>query len=425
MIGDGHTSLFMSTISQTTAIQQLRRVAEPRAATDGSARRPGVPVVLEARVVTESGGGPDKTILSSPRFFAPHGYQVLCAYMRPPSDPGFESLRQRALELDAPLWEVDDRGPWDLGVVREMLRICRSQNVAIWHGHDYKSNLLGLLLRRFWPMRLVTTVHGWVKYTRRSPFYYALDRRSLRYFDRVVCVSDDLHQACLGAGVSASRCQVIENAIDTGQFSRTQSVEEAKARLGFPRDQLLVGAVGRLSAEKGFDRLIEATRRLIGEGVNVQLAIAGQGEEQCHLQELISRSGYADRMHLLGYRADTIDLYQAMDVFALSSLREGLPNVLLEAMALEVPVVATRIAGIPRLIQQGHDGWLVEPDNVADLAAGIRRCADHESFRRCMARNARQTIEARYSFEARTAKFRALFDDLLDRTNRTSSTPRR
>ncbi len=242
-------------------------------------------------------------------------------------------------------------------------------------------------------MRLVTTVHGWVQMTRRTPLYYALDRLSLRYYEQVVCVSEDLFQACLKAGVPASRCTLIENAIDTQQFTRSQTVAEAKARLGFPQDRLLIGAVGRLSAEKGFDRLIEATRRLIDADVNVELVIAGEGEERDHLQNLIQRCGHPDRMHLLGYRADTIELYHAMDLFALSSLREGLPNVLLEAMALEVPVVATRIAGIPRLIEHARNGWLVEPDNIDDLAAGIRQCAADESLRRRMAGAARQTIE--------------------------------
>src|SRR5262249_14595914 len=120
------------------------------------------PVVLEVRVVKGSGGGPDKTILNSPRCLAAAGYRTVCAYMHPPGDPGFEQLRQKAERWQAPLVSVPDRGFWDWKVVPLLLNLCRRERVTIWHGHDYKSNLLGLLLRRFWPMRLVTTVHGWV-----------------------------------------------------------------------------------------------------------------------------------------------------------------------------------------------------------------------------------------------------------------------
>src|SRR5262245_25672385 len=153
---------------------------EPR--TNGRPRgRSAAPVVLDTRVVSGSGGGPDKTILNSPRFLTPMGYRMLCAYMHPPGDPGFEQLRREAEPWRAPLLSVHDRGPLDWRVASAMLRICRREKVAVWHGHDYKSNALGLLLRPFWRMKLVTTVHGWVHETRRTPLYYAVDRLSLRY----------------------------------------------------------------------------------------------------------------------------------------------------------------------------------------------------------------------------------------------------
>src|SRR5688572_15144417 len=85
-----------------------------------------LPVVLEARVVTGAGGGPDKTILNSPRFLDPNGYRTICAYLRPPGDAGFEQLRQRAEQWNAPLYEIDDRGPWDVRVFPHLLRLCRS-----------------------------------------------------------------------------------------------------------------------------------------------------------------------------------------------------------------------------------------------------------------------------------------------------------
>src|SRR5262249_49189944 len=103
-----------------------------------------MPVVLDTRVVTGCGGGPDKTILNSPRFLAADGYRRRCAYMRPPRDSGFEQLRRKAELCRAPLVSVADRGPWDWRVVGELLQICRRERVSIWHGHDYKSNALGL-----------------------------------------------------------------------------------------------------------------------------------------------------------------------------------------------------------------------------------------------------------------------------------------
>jgi glycosyltransferase involved in cell wall biosynthesis len=107
----------------------------------------------------------------------------------------------------------------------------------------------------------------------------------------------------------------------------------------------------------------------------------------------------------------------------MSSVREGLPNALLEAMALEVPVVATRIAGIPRLISDSEDGLLVEANNIAALTASMERALASSTLRKQLARSGRQTIEDRYSFGARMRKVAAIYDDLLGRANGASRMP--
>jgi glycosyltransferase involved in cell wall biosynthesis len=371
--------------------------------------------VLDTRVVCGTGGGPDKTILNSPRFLKAAGYRNLCAYMHPPGDPGFAALQARARSWGAPLLSIPDRGPLDWHVARRLLRVCHEEQVRIWHGHDYKSNALGLLLRRFWPMGLATTVHGWVKHTHRTPLYYCIDRCCLPHYEKVICVSSDLREQCLAVGVPADRCVLIENAIDVDEFTRRRTIAEAKLHCGIAPGRLVIGAVGRLSPEKGFDLLIRAADRLLAAGWDMELVIVGEGGDQGRLQELIGQLGRQERIRLLGYRSDVPDLYEAMDVFALSSLREGLPNVLLEAMALEVPVVATRVAGVPRLITPGVNGLLVAPGEVEELAQALNRLLVDAGLRQRLRRNGRETVETRYSFAARMDKVRAVYDWLVGR----------
>jgi glycosyltransferase involved in cell wall biosynthesis len=368
-------------------------------------------MVLHVRVITEAGGGPDKTILNSPRFLRAAGYRMLCCYMHPPGDRVMDVLREKARKWQAPLIGIEDRGPWDWQIVFQLLHICRRERVTIWHGHDYKSNALGLVLRRFWPMRLITTVHGWVKHTRRTPLYYWVDRLCLPYFEKVICVSRDLLDTCLSAGVPADRCVVIENAIDTVEFARRQDHAAAKKLCGLSPERLVVGAVGRLSAEKGFDLLIRAANRLYQRGLDFDVIIIGDGEERPRLETLIQDNGDKHRIHLMGYQADVRRLYEAMDVFALSSLREGLPNVLLEAMALEVPVLATPIAGIPELVQDGVNGLLAEPGSVEALANRLEMLLQDAHLRGRFGRAGRDTIEARYSFAARMRKVQAVYEN--------------
>jgi glycosyltransferase involved in cell wall biosynthesis len=375
-------------------------------------------MVLHVRVVTETGGGPEKTILSSPRHLANLGYSARCAYLHPPEDGGFAKIRRQAQRCDAPLDEVADRGPLDLSVVPKLWRLCEKHDVRIWHGHDYKSNVLGVLLSRFRRMRLVTTVHGWgVQGSAKTPLYYAVDRRSLRFFDRVICVSPDLADRCRAAGVRGARCVLIENAIDSEVFRRITPCADAKRGFGVADGRLVIGAIGRLSAEKRFAELIHVFRRLILDGLDAELWIVGEGAERPRLESLIHDMGLTDRIRLLGYQSNVLGLLQAMDVLALNSVREGLPNALLEAMACEVPVVTTDVGGIARAITHRQNGMLVDWRDQPAFREALDSLLRDTGLRRAMARAARATIEQRYSFSVRMRRVAAVYDAVLGETS--------
>jgi glycosyltransferase involved in cell wall biosynthesis len=340
---------------------------------------------------------------------------MLCLYMHPPRDQKFEILIQKAKDWRAPLISVPDGGPWDWSIIPKILNVCRREKVSIWHGHDYKSNALGLLLGKFWPMRLVTTVHGWGKLGPRTPLYYGIDKFCLPYYAKVIAVSPDLHATCLSCGVPEEQCVLMENAIDTREYVRRLSISEAKRSLGVRPERFLIGAVGRLSEEKNFTGLVEATNQLLRMGFDLALVIAGEGEQRLILQDLIRELGLEDRIQLLGYRSDMLEVYQAIDAFALSSLREGLPNVLLEAMALGVPVVATRIAGVPRLISDGESGVLVEPGDIDSLAQALAQLARDPDLRNRLGRAGREVVETRFDFVLRMRRMADLYDSLLRR----------
>ena len=371
------------------------------------------PVVFDTRVVTGSGGGPDKTILTSPKFFEPLGYKMLCGYLHPPGDPGYSEIVRKAQMHGAPLLSIPDRGPFDMKLMGTLLKVCREQNVRIWHGHDYKTNALGWALAKFHRMKLVTTVHGWVHHTARTPLYYKIDKWSLKRYARVYCVSQDLLDTCLEFGVKPERAVLLENGIDTDEFTRQRTVSEAKKELGFDISEILIGAAGRLEPEKAFDLLIRSVNDLRKAGLPVRLVILGEGHDRPRLEALIGELGVGAFVTLAGWQSDVRRYFEAMDLFALSSLREGLPNVLLEAMALEVPCVATRIAGIPKLITDGVDGRLIEPNSGAELTAALKSLVQNESLRAEYSTAARRTIETRYSFANRIAWLKEDYDRLL------------
>lgn len=358
---------------------------------------------MHARIVTGTGGGPEKTILNSPRYLQQLGWDALVVYLHPPGDPGFAVIEGRAREVGAELIGIPESLPVDPRALRRLTRICRERKVTVWHGHDYKSNLYGVLIARLHRMQLVTTVHGWVKHTSRTPLYYAIDRWCLKRYARVIAVSADLERRCLEIGVRRERLSLIENAIDTEVF-RSRTARRSTGRL-------TIGAVGRLSEEKGFELLIEAVERLVAAGHDLALAIAGEGDLRDHLEARIAASPCADRIALLGFRSDTVQLFETFDIFCLSSLREGLPNVVLEAMAMEVPVLATRSGGMQEFARDGEDALLCDPGSVDELERGLAQLSSAADLRARLARNARRRIEADCSFAARMNRVASLYDE--------------
>lgn len=362
------------------------------------------PFVLHTRVVTGTGGGPEKTILNSPRYLRAYGVDCACLFMRPPRDPGFSSLELKAAAADADIIGIDDRGPLDWRVVRDCIRICRKYNVTIWHAHDYKSNALGLLVSRFHRMHLVTTAHGWVRFTSRTPLYYKIDRFCMKHYEQVICVSQDLYDRCLECGVAPDRLSQIDNAIVLDDYSTAPPTLSEKARFGFDSQRFLIGAVGRLSEEKGFHHLINVVSRLIRDGQPIGLVIAGEGHLRDHLQQQIDALDLHDHVRLAGFLPDPRELYRAIDLFVLSSLREGLPNVVLEAMASQRAVVATNCNGIPKLVQNQHNGLVVPIDNENALHDAVRNSIMSDSLRLQLAKAGRQTTEDNFCFERRMKK---------------------
>jgi glycosyltransferase involved in cell wall biosynthesis len=371
--------------------------------------------VLHTRVVTGTGGGPDKTILLSAGSLAHTRYRVSAAYFHPPHDSGFGVLRRRAEALACPLASVPDRGPLDLSVVWSMLQLCRRLRVQVWHAHDYKSNLVGLVVRRFHPMRMVTTVHGWVTFSSRTPLYYAIDRVCLRWYEHVICVSADLAERVRALGVTSARMTLLRNAVDTRMFRRDRPPAEAALRrsLGVPPGRFVLGAIGRLSPEKGFADLVRAVARLVAEGTNLELWIAGDGPQRGALAALVDALALRDRVRLLGFCEQPIELYEALDGLVLSSVREGLPNVLLEAMAMQVPVVATRVPGIAGLVDDGRTGLLAPIAEIEGLTAAVRKLVCDGALRGRLASAAQARVEERFDLARRMDGERAVYDELL------------
>jgi glycosyltransferase involved in cell wall biosynthesis len=185
-----------------------------------------------------------------------------------------------------------------------------------------------------------------------------------------------------------------------------------KAKSSLERTSFHVISVGRLSREKAQHILIQAVGRLVREGRRVRLSLVGEGPDRPGLEKEIVACGLLGSVRLEGsLNQDQLKvLYGESDAFALASLAEGVPVVLMEAMAMEIPCVATRITGIPELIENGVDGLLVAPSDVEQLASALALLMDDRDLRERIARSARLKIIRQYNLSKNTARLAEVFE---------------
>jgi sugar transferase (PEP-CTERM/EpsH1 system associated) len=235
-------------------------------------------------------------------------------------------------------------------------------------------------------------------------------RRAARFF----CVSADIAAAVQAHGIVARRkIHMVPNGIDTDRFRDRGDRGRVRASLGIPADAPLIGTVGRLSEIKRQDLLIRAFQRVrarIGDG---HLLLVGDGPCMGLLRELAAGLGLDDRVHFTGYQPQPAPYLQAMDVFALTSRSEGMPLVVLEAWAAGVPVVATRVGGLPELIDDERIGILVDFNNEDALARALGDLIADRPRARRLGEAGRDRVESRFSLGQMAAEYRRHYNELL------------
>lgn len=254
---------------------------------------------------------------------------------------------------------------------REVGRLCRRIQPDVVHTHGYRSDVLHGPMGRRQGIPTVSTVHGFTGGDGRNRLYERLQLRALRRSDAVVAVSAPLVDRLAAAGVPRERIWLCRNA---GATVEPLPRADARARLGLGAGgPARIGWIGRLSREKGADVLLEAMPALADR--DVALSIIGDGPERAALEARVAERGLTERVRWHGPVPNAAAHLGAFDVVVLSSRTEGTPMVLLEAMAAGVPVVATRVGGVPDVVSDA-EALLVESEDPGALAAAIRRVLD-------------------------------------------------
>jgi glycosyltransferase involved in cell wall biosynthesis len=367
--------------------------------------------VLELRTVRGTGGGPDKTILQGTALTDRERYDVTICYIRDARDTVFD-IDRRARQLPVRYVEVIEQHSLDRQIWPALRKLVRDLQIEIVHGHDYKTNLLTLLLARAEGIIAVSTAHGWVGTGRRERLlYFPLDRVQQRFFSHVVAVSSDVRDSIVAYGADPARVSVVLNGVDPNQFRRVPGRRaESRALFDLPADAMVIGSVGRLEQEKNYGLLIGAFARVHAKVGHAVLVIAGDGRQRALLGQQAASLGLSGHVRLLGLIDNVATLHHALDVYVQSSDAEGTANSVLEALALETPLVATDVGGTTEVARHGREALIVakgDEDGIVEAILQVIRDPDAAALR---ARNGRVRVETELSFARRTQRIESIYD---------------
>jgi glycosyltransferase involved in cell wall biosynthesis len=337
--------------------------------------------------------------------FAPH---VACLYN------GDRAVAQEIRQLGIPVTDLGMTAQWRLDALWRLYRLLRREQPVILHAWMFHANLLARTVGRLAGVPLILTSRRNVHIG--PPVREHLKRLTASWDTRSIAVCELARQVEIErAGAAPDNVIVICNGIDAGRFPilTPEARTTARRHLGVPADVPVLGAVGRLHPQKGLPDLLSAFQVLKSPRPKAHLLIVGDGECRVDLGRQVQQRHLAGAVTFTGQRDDVPQLLALMDVFVLASHWEGLPNVVLEAMAAGLPVVATTVGGTPEVVVDGVTGFLVPPRDPEALADAILRLLRDPDLRRRMGEAGRARVAEHFSVEQMVGKTEALYEQLL------------
>lgn len=330
----------------------------------------------------------------------------------PNSTNEFVSFCQKsALEVQV----IHERTTFDPSILPAIRKLVDSYRPDIIETHAVKSHFLtwltGIYRNRVW----IAFHHGYTWTDGRTRAYNHLDHWSLPVASTVVTDCRPFAAELENHGVSPDRIALRHSSVNEFIPPPTERISELRRLLRIAEGTHVILSVGRLSKEKGQFLLIEAAALLRrNSDRNVCFVLAGDGPDREMLEELAAQKQLSDSFRFVGHVAEIAPYYALANIFVLPSYSEGSPNVLLEAMAAGLPIVATAVGGVPEMIEHRKQGLLVECGNPSALAESITQLRSHESLRRLLASAGRQRSKS-YSSEAYCGSLLALYESCLTR----------
>lgn len=358
-------------------------------------------------------GGAEMLLARSAKYIDRETYDYEVAYLLPSKDALVPDFHRQ----DIPVHSVKMAGFKDVAGLKRLVRLLKEREIDIVHTHLPYAGIVGRIAAKMAGVRhSVYTEHNVPDMY--HPLTARLNRMTYGLDKATVAVSDRVAASIPKNGpFSPKSLSVIRGGVDLDFIaSDNSSILDLKGSLGITNGTRIVGNVANIRWEKGHDYLLQTAKLVSNEINDVKFVIVGGEKNPGDIANLKSRAaelGVSDHVIMTGSRPDASSLMKTFDIFTLSSLYEGLPIALLEAMAIGVPPVVTSVGGIPEVVEDGVNGYLVEPMAPQHMADRIVSLLSQESLRADMSKHAMETVKAKFSIAGMVQDLESVYDSLL------------
>ncbi len=337
----------------------------------------------------------------------------MIACLRSTSNPHDELVRE-AENCGIEAFPCDCKGKIDFSCVSTIRKIIKNNGIDIVHCHDYKADFYGWLAARFTPAKLFATNHLWTKESKKLLCYEFLDGLLMNFFHTVIGVSDAISKEIRSELLVKSKSVTIYNGIDLDKFSSNEKDHKKIIceKFNIPLGHRIIGYVGRLSVQKGLVFLLDAAREIIEAHPNTTFLLVGEGDMRHLLEMRAQKLGISGNVVFAGIGENIQDYYKAFDIFVLPSLREGLPLVLLEALACQLPVVTTKVGAIPSIVKNGEHCFLIEHSCPQSIANSVEDLIENEEKARKLALKGHELVKEKFSARTMAKQYFDLYAQL-------------
>jgi len=339
-----------------------------------------------------------------------------------PGGPLIELVGEHGMKVHTFKHFVQPLDPFkDLLALLDLYVFLRRKRYHVIHTHNSKAGFIGRLAGKWARVPVIVhTVHGFAFHDQEPPWRQALfrnlERLAAHWCDKMVFISQPLIDWAFKEGITKnSKVTRVYSGIELDHFHPVSAEEKKRIRKKWgirPRDPV-IGMVSKLWEGKGHATLIQAFREIQKEMDQAKLVIVGEGYLYEELVALVDRLGLKDSVLFTGFQRDVFEIIATFDVAVLPSFFEGMGRVLLEAMAMEKPVVASRVGGIPDLVEDGVNGFLVNPGKIQELSAGLLRVLRDKKLARKLGKQGRKKTTDRFSAEIMVQSIDTIYRELL------------